>query len=77
MVDAILKDAIVNNAYFTETVLKVGSIEGADFSDTLLDRFVQKKLCEKATGTQSVGATVGMGAGVCGECLGLLEGRKF
>ena len=51
MVDAIFKDAVINNGYFTETVVKVGSIEGADFSDTLLDRFAQKKLCEKAKGT--------------------------
>lgn len=45
-----MTDAIAVNTYWTETLLKVGDITGADFSDTLLAPFTQKKLCEKAKG---------------------------
>ena len=51
LLDTKLTDAIAVNTYWTETALKLGDISGADFSDTLFDRFTQKKLCEKAKGT--------------------------
>lgn len=34
-----------------QTLAKVGDISGADFSDMLLDRFLQSQLCKKAGGT--------------------------
>lgn len=34
-----------------QTLAKAGDVTGADFSDTLLDRFLQTTLCKKASGT--------------------------
>ena len=34
-----------------QTLAKVADISGADFSDMLLDRFLQTTLCKKASGT--------------------------
>ena len=53
--DAILDNAILEGAYLGDGLVDVKSIYGADFSDAIIaSSYVQKKLCEKAAGTNPV-----------------------
>ncbi len=46
-----LRDAILTEAILTKTLIDQTDITGADFTDALVDRFLVKKLCEIASGT--------------------------
>jgi uncharacterized protein YjbI with pentapeptide repeats len=46
-----LTNAILSEATLTNTMLDEAVITGADFTDALMDRYVVKKLCERASGT--------------------------
>ena len=50
-----LKDAILSNAKaegtaFSQTILDAKSFEGADFTEAVVQPYVQKELCKRATG---------------------------
>ena len=49
LTDAIVVDAIMTSSTFTEA-----TIDGADFSGTILDRYQISRMCDRATGTNSV-----------------------
>merc|ERR1719410_2233150 len=55
-VGANFTNAILNRVVLNSSDLNEANIEGADFSDALLDKATQKKLCESptATGTNPV-----------------------
>jgi uncharacterized protein YjbI with pentapeptide repeats len=46
-----LSNAILTEAILTKTIIDQTDITGADFTDALVDRFLVKKLCEIASGT--------------------------
>jgi uncharacterized protein YjbI with pentapeptide repeats len=46
-----LSNAILTDAILTNSLIEKTDITGADFTDALVDRYVVKKLCEIATGT--------------------------
>lgn len=46
-----LRDAILAETIMTNTLVEKTDITGADFTDALVDRYVAKKLCEIASGT--------------------------
>ena len=46
--DAILHNAVLQSTYWTETVLEVKDIENSDWTDALLQPFVQSRLCKRA-----------------------------
>jgi hypothetical protein len=56
MDDASLKDAIAAGAYFSSSILDVGSIENVDFTDAQLPPKVLAQLCSRddAKGTNPV-----------------------
>jgi uncharacterized protein YjbI with pentapeptide repeats len=45
-----LTNAILAEATLTNSMFEKAEIEGADFTDALIDRYVVKQLCERATG---------------------------
>ncbi len=49
--EADLRDALLVDAVMTNTLIEKTDITGADFTDALVDRYVVKKLCETASGT--------------------------
>jgi len=53
-VDADFTDAILERVVLTSSDLNGAKIEGADFTDALLDKTTQQKLCQVAAGTNSV-----------------------
>mmetsp|Transcript_5615 Transcript_5615/g.14062 ORF Transcript_5615/g.14062 Transcript_5615/m.14062 type:complete len:274 (+) Transcript_5615:77-898(+) len=53
-VGANFTQAILNRVVLTASDLNDAVVEGADFSDALLDKKTQMKLCETASGTNSV-----------------------
>ncbi|QDZ25045.1 hypothetical protein HOP50_15g75880 [Chloropicon primus] len=53
-VDANFTDAILTRVVLTSSDLNGATIEGADFTDALLDKTTQMKLCERASGTNPV-----------------------
>jgi uncharacterized protein YjbI with pentapeptide repeats len=46
-----LRNAILTDTIMTNTLIEDTDITGADFTDALVDRYMVKKLCEKASGT--------------------------
>jgi uncharacterized protein YjbI with pentapeptide repeats len=46
-----LSNAILTEAIMTNSLIEKTDITGADFTDALVDRYVVKKLCEIASGT--------------------------
>jgi uncharacterized protein YjbI with pentapeptide repeats len=46
-----LTNAILTDALLTNSLMEKTDVTGADFTDALVDRYVVKKLCEVASGT--------------------------
>lgn len=52
--DADLRNMVLTEAMLLRSKFDGANIEGADFTDAVLDRAQQKKLCERASGTNSI-----------------------
>lgn len=52
--DADLRNMVLTEAMLLRSKFDGANIEGADFSYAILDRAQQKKLCERASGTNSI-----------------------
>ncbi len=66
--DADLSESILRNANLKKSEFDGALIEGADFTDAMLDRSVQESLCERATGKNPV---TGVDTYESLDCIGL------